>query len=220
MEITNSYVAGTIRAAATGSSGNYAGGLIGAINNNASGVIKATGAVVVADEITGGVPNLFIGTELQNTKLTYENIFARNDITLAYANENNKGTGAAMVQESMKRNPQDFLDGTFYEGTLGWDFESIWKMGQKYPVFQDQNDSGSGVTFLSEEKNCTISTVQNGVKIIPLEKLSVAIYDITGKLVYHSQHVSQTVQVFLTSGMYVIKTICQGVMDVVKVAVM
>lgn len=221
VEITNSYVAGTVRAAATNKTNNYAGGLIGVINNNvADALIKTDGAVVVANEISGGIPNLIIGSEINKTKLTCENTYVRNDITLVYADENNKGTGPAVVKESMKRNPQDFSDENFYLNTLGWDFELIWKMGNKYPLFQDQEeDPNTAITFFPGEKNCTILSIKGGIRLIPFNVLSFGIYDLTGKLIYANHNVTSSVEVPLSSGLYIVRTQCAGKENAVKAAV-
>ena len=220
LEITNSYIAGTVRGAATNSTTNYVGGLIGSINNNVAGaLVKATGTVVLADEITGGVPNLFVGTELNTTKFTYDNIFARNDITLTYADATKKGTGAAIVKPVMLRNPQDFKTEDLYLNTLGWDFESVWQMGNEYPVFLDQPTSIKNITYFSPPKNCNIATIPNGIKIIPLEKLSFDIYDTAGIIVFNRQNVSSSVDVFLRTGVYVVKTVSKGERNFIKVAV-
>jgi len=219
LEIDNSYIAGTVRGAATNSATNYVGGLIGSINNNASGAaIYASGAVVVADEITGGVPNLFIGTELNTTKFTFDNIFARNDISLTYADATKKGTGAAMVKPAMLRNPLDFLTEDLYLNTLSWDFESVWQMGEKYPIFIDQSTAIKNVTF-SGKKNCNISAIPNGITITPMKQLSLDVYDMTGKLVFNKQNISTPVDVFLNSGIYIVKTECKGEKNVIKVPV-
>jgi len=228
VEIDNSYFAGKIKAAATNRTNNYAGGLIGVINNNAGDAsITATNAVVVADEITGGAPNLFIGTELQGTKLVCDNCYARSDIALVYADENAKGTGAAMVTESMKMDPLYLITEDFYTDTMGWDFENIWTMGEEYPypIFMNQEEdpslpSGIPVIFFPEKKNCDIFAIQNGIRIVPLEQLSFAVYDMTGRLIFSSQNISSTVDVSLNSGIYVVRTVCQGERNVEKVAVM
>ena len=227
VEITNSYIAGTVRAEATNRTNTYVGGLIGVINNPGNaGAITATGSVVVADEITGGAPNLFVGTELQTAKLQYENIYARNDINLVYANENNKGTGAAMVTESMLVDPLYLKSEDFYT-EMEWDFDNIWTMGEEYPypIFMNQEEDpslplGIPVIFLPEKKNCNIFAIQNGIRIVPLEQLSFAVYDIIGRLIFSNPNVSSTVDVPLNSGIYIVRTVCQGERNVVKVAVM
>ena len=227
VEINNSYFAGTIKAAATNKTNNYAGGLIGVINNNAGDAsITATGAVVAADKITGGAPNLFIGTELQGAKLVCDNSYARNDIALVYADENAKGTGAAMVTESMKMDPLYLRTEDFYTDILGWDFENVWTMGEEYPypIFMNQEEdpslTGIPVIFLPEKKNCNVFTIQNGIRIVPLENLSFAVYDMTGRLVFGSQNINSTVDVPLTSGIYIVRTVYQGGRNAEKVAVM
>lgn len=221
VEITNSYVAGSIKAASAGRTDNYAGGLIGAINNNvADAQVKATGTVVVADEITGGTPNLFIGTELNKTKLVCENTYVRNDITLTYADENHKGTGAAMVTPSMERNHEDFMDEDFYMNTLSWDFELVWKMGRKYPIFIDQEDeSGIGATFFPGKENCNLFTIKNGIRLIPLENLSFGVYDLMGKQVYGRQNINSQVDIFLNPGVFLVRTSCDSGDNAVKVVV-
>ena len=229
VEINNSYFAGKLNATATNRTNTYAGGLIGVINNNAGDAsITATGSAVVADEIKGGAPNLFIGTELQGAKLVCDNTYARNDIALVYADENNKGTGAAMVTESMKRDPMDFMSSDFYTDVLEWDFDNVWRMGEEYPfpvfMYQDEDPpflpTGNPAIPFIAKKICTFATIQNGIRIIPFEKLSFGVYDVAGRLIFNSQNINSPVDVSLMSGIYVVRAHSKNGSSAMKVAVL
>ncbi|MCL2598058.1 MAG: hypothetical protein FWD66_10520, partial [Paludibacter sp.] len=82
-----------------------------------------------------------------------------------------------------------------------------------------QPTSIKNITYFSPPKNCNIATIPNGIKIIPLEKLSFDIYDTTGIIVFNRQNVSSSVDVFLRTGVYVVKTVSKGERNFIKIAV-
>jgi|GEM_PF-211582 len=189
LSVINAYVAGSVRANNTGSISNYAGGLFGVINSNntvVADIIKANSVVVVADEISGGTPNLFFGTALQAKTLVYDDIFARNDIQLSYAGTNH-GSGAGIVTQDMLLTPGDFSNQNFYQNTLGWDFNTIWKMqdGKDYPVLTTTRLS-SNPALNNDKAGWSIEIIQHGVKVIANLPVAIQIHDITGKIVYSS----------------------------------
>ncbi len=219
VRIENSHVCGTVKAATTNKVNNYAGGLIGAINNKADGAsIKAIGCVVLADEIAGGTPNLFISTEMNTTKLSCENCFVRDDLTLTYAKENYKGTGAEMVTEEMKKPLETLTSENFYRDILGWDFENIWKMGKSHPVFINQDDSYvNSIPPIIAGPDCNIVYTDQGLTVIPSKTLSLAITDTTGRKHFCQQNMRTPADITLRPGIYVMHISSLGEQNVRKI---
>ena len=221
LSVNNVYVAGLVRATNTNNSSNYAGGLFGVINSNNTVVsekISANSVAVVANEISGGTPNLFFGTALQAKTLSYDNIFARNDIQLVYAGTNH-GLGADIVEQEMLLTLAVFSNQDFYQNTLGWDFNTIWKIedGKVYPVFKTTPLSGEPVLH-SESANWSIKRVQQGVNIIANSPVAIHVHDLTGRLVYAAV-IQDEMLIPLQQGVYLIYAYAAGRKFALKVVI-
>lgn len=123
--VENVYVAGKIEAGTTAASQNAAG-LVALMTYN---FVQFFSSVVVADEITGGTPNLFYSNEAKRYPEYFEDLYARNDISLTYFDNDAKGGGAQIVRNDMLLAPERFRSQSFYQDTLLWDFENVWVMG-------------------------------------------------------------------------------------------
>ena len=165
--------------------------------------VKAKSVAVVANEIKGGVPNLFFGTALQAKTLVYDAIFARNDIQLAYAGTNH-GSGTEIVKQEMLLIPTIFANQTFYQHSLGWDFNATWKLqeGKDYPVFKTTQPS-SEPALHEEPSNWSIKTVQRGIKVIASSPLTIYVVDLIGRIVYASV-IQDEMLIPLHEGVYII----------------
>lgn len=219
--VTDGYVAGTVRAINTGNTSNYAGGLFGVINSPntvIADIIKAGSVAVVADEISGGTPNLFFGTALQTKTLVHNNIFARNDIPLNYAGTNH-GTGAAIVTPEMLLSPDNFLNQNFFQLTLGWDFNTIWEMqiGKEYPVLRT-NPLSSTPVLVDEKSAWRISNLPPGIRIDTNRPVSIQIHDMSGRMV-HTSFIQQESVVSLSTGFYILTVNDAGKVYTLKTAV-
>ncbi|MEA4981616.1 MAG: sulfatase-like hydrolase/transferase [Paludibacter sp.] len=219
--VTDGYVAGTVRAINTGNTSNYAGGLFGVINSPntvIADIIKAGSVAVVADEISGGTPNLFFGTALQTKTLVHNNIFARNDIPLNYAGTNH-GTGAAIVTPGMLLSHGNFLNQNFFQLTLGWDFNTIWEMrvGTDYPVLRT-NPLSSTPVLVDEKSAWRISNLPPGIKIDTSQPISIQIHDMSGRMV-HASLIQQNSVIALSRGFYILTVNDSGREYTIKTAV-
>jgi arylsulfatase B len=204
LSVINAYIAGSVSANNTSSASNYAGGLFGIINSNntvVADIIKANSVAVVTDEISGGTPNLFFGTALQSKTLIYNDIYARNDIQLSYAGTNH-GSGAGIVTQDMLLSPGDFSNQSFYQNTLGWDFNSIWKMqdGKVFPVLTPGLSSNQTP---GNNSGLSITIMQFGVKISTNRPVTIQVHDITGRIV-HASLIHQEFFIPLQQGVYII----------------
>ncbi len=221
LSVKNVYVAGSVRANNTSTVSNYAGGLFGVINSNntvATDLIKAESVAIVADEIRGGTPNLFFGTALQSKTLSFNQIYARNDIVLNYAGANH-GTGADVVTPQMRLSPADFSTQNFYRHTMGWDFNTVWQLqeGEKYPVLKTANVSGN--PSLPEERSIWhIKTLQKGLYMLVNEPRVIYIHDLTGRIVF-SDIVQRDTWISLQQGVYIVSTRAAGKTYTAKVLI-
>lgn len=202
VSISNSYVAGKIQITPANTRTYFAGGMIGAINNNVSGaLIQANSSVVAVDEITGGTPNLLLGGVLQTISLTTNEVYTRNDISLTYADPNNKGGGNLVVKSNMLLSPDIFLTRDFYETNLGWDFEGIWQIAAgNYPVLNAQTTSSDPSVG---EKTYKVFSMGKNILVETLENLKIRISDLSGKLI-HNGVVDSNVAIPVNEGFYVV----------------
>lgn len=200
----NVYAAGKLKINPISKSSSYAGGLIGAINNDANvSEIKAESCAVLFDKIEGGSPNLFLGTALLKNTLKYSNIYARDDINLVYADNSNKGTGASIVQTSMLKPNETFKYQNFYANTLGWNFNGIWIMraGNDYPVlaFGEQSNLIKELADLG----LLIYYSDGGVVIESRNVISINIFDLQARTVHVADNISSKTYIPLTQGGYI-----------------
>lgn len=202
VSINNSYAAGSIQVTPSNTRTFFAGGLIGAINNNTTGAsIQATSSMVGVDNIAGGTPNLLVGGVLQSTTLSSQKVYARNDISLVYADPTNKGGGDGLVKSGMLLSPTTFLTRDFYETELGWDLESVWDMEQgSYPVLN------SVTTSLAVSEDSELYKAYSQARNIVIETsamLKVKVADLSGKLIYRDDVVSG-ITIPVQEGFYVL----------------
>lgn len=206
LSVTNAYVAGTVRASNVGNSSNYAGGLFGVINSAntiVTDIIKVGSVAVVAKEISGGIPNLFFGTALQAKSLVYDKIFARNDIPLNYAGTNH-GSGAEIVRQEMLLPNDNLSTLEFFQNTLRWDFNSIWKMqeSKEYPVLKTDPLSDSSA-FANDKSSWIINILPQGLKINTDRPIAIQIHDMCGRIV-HSSDIYEERVIPLSTGFYIL----------------
>ncbi len=221
LTIENCHIAGTVRAADTSRTNNYAGGLIGVINNGAADAkVKTVGCVVLADKIEGGTPNIFVSHELNTTKLTLQRCFCRDDISLTYANDSEKGSGAAKVTSTMKKPLATIITEEFFKNRLRWDFDNVWKMGDEYPVFIDQDGNATNIALLETAKNnCNILYTEKGLTIIPQNAVAINIADAGGRCYYSNKNMHAATNINLLPGIYILQTTNMGERNVRKLLI-
>ena len=129
--IENVYVAGKLEAPFSSADNNVAG-IVPFLETD---FIQIKSAVVAVDEITGGTPNYFF---CRNRYLEYsENVYVRNDLDLKYYAPDDRGKGSLFVNNDMLVPKENFLQRSFYEEMLGWDFENVWTIEEgSYPVLK------------------------------------------------------------------------------------
>ena len=91
------------------------------------GKLTIRNSVSLYDAVSGYYAGRVVGNIDQN--VTYSNLYALSDMLV-----NRTNTG----YDGLDVSPADAASQTFYEDTLGWDFDTIWKMDKnlsKYPVF-------------------------------------------------------------------------------------
>lgn len=221
LSVKNVYVAGSVAANNTSTVSNYAGGLFGVINSSntvATDLIKAESVAVVADEIRGGTPNLFIGTALLSKTLSFNQIYARNDIVLNYAGTNH-GTGADVVTPQMRLTPAEFSNQDFYKNTLSWDFGNVWQLpeGKVYPVLKTANIS-SVKSLFDENSIWEIKTQQQDLNIRVSKPRTIYIHDLTGITVF-TGFIQYELLMQLRQGVYIISTFEAGKSYTAKVLI-
>lgn len=135
LQVEKIYMTGKVEAAATDANQNAAGIVAMIFSNN---FVQLRSCVIMPAEIIGGTPNLFYSNEAKRYPEYFEDLYARNDISLVYKNPDAKGGGAQIVKESMLLSPESFKEQSFYENTLLWDFDNVWRIGNDgYPELRN-----------------------------------------------------------------------------------
>jgi hypothetical protein len=198
LNIKQSYAAGTVKTTDPATT-NFAGGIVGYINNNnAATVITIDSTVVALTELAGGTNGIVLnrGTLVQGVVNLIDNQ-AKNNLGIT------ETTDATLVE------PAVLLTQDLYATTLGWDFVNIWKIeeGVGYPTFSWKNISG--VKPIISNLNWNIQPVNGGITITALENLSISVFEVTGRLI-HNANVFGQVNIPLNKGIYLIKAIGGG----------
>lgn len=199
LSVENVYVAGKLNGLNLTSYNNNMGGILGYTNSTA---IRIKSVAIVCSEITGGTPN-FVYSRAQYPEST-ESIYVRNDVTLSYFNEENKGKGAEYDKMDIHfAEPANFTTKDFYQTTLGWDFENVWSINEgEYPALI--NSGASGIKSTEENINCNIYATDGMIHVIPAESVEVDVFELTGK-VLHSESIHVETGIPVTAGLYIVK---------------
>lgn len=209
LSVENVYVAGTLNGLNLTSYNNNMGGILGYTNST---FIKIKSVAILCSKITGGTPN-FVYSRAQYPEIA-ESIYVRDDVTLSYFSDENKGKGAEYDKMDIHFvQPAVFTTADFYKTTLGWDFENVWTINEgEYPVLI--NSGGSGIVSYKENANCNLYATTGTIHIDPTEPVEVNIHDLTGKLL-HSEIIYSKTGVSMTPGLYIVK-LCEGDKESVK----
>ncbi len=78
----------------------------------------------------------------------------------------------------------DAKSAKFYKETLGWDFDTIWKIaeGEGYPVFRTKDDP-VGVVTEKVSEDMTVYSISGGIEVVASQAAQINIYAVDGRLV-------------------------------------
>ena len=206
--IENSYFSGTITAPAS-TQDNNAGGIIGTTGNERV-ILKSVASLATA--IDGGTAGQFVsrGPRL----VEFPNIYCRSNMQLS-RNVGDSGFGRA---SSAQNKPlSDFKQQSLYESTMGWDFDNTWSMQEDgFPVFRAKTTTGIKNQNVVGIKNLKVSQSNEQLTFEVTNPASVWIYETSGKLV-NRLDVSSSKSITLPQGIYIIRSISNGVVESTKV---
>lgn len=129
LTIKHSYSSGIVKTSDS-SVQNFAGGILGYINNNnVNTLIKLDSTVVLLNELTAGASSVFLSKGLAVATAT--------SLTGNYAKNN---LGVLTTTDGTLQSPESFTK-DFFENSLEWNFTKIWKMDEEtnLPIFSWQN---------------------------------------------------------------------------------
>lgn len=193
LKLQQVYATGVVKTTATDAS-NFAGGILGYVNNNnAATTIILDSTVVALNELAGGTNGIFLNRGklvLGTARLT--NNYAKNNLGIT---ETTDGTLVA---------PEVLLTRDFYANTLGWNFENIWTIvdGVSLPTFSWRNLSG--VKSLKDDLQWNIKASMSGISVSTAEKLKIRVIDIAGRQIYAASITNQ-VDIPLNQGIYLVR---------------
>jgi len=193
------YSAGIVKTTNSATS-NFAGGILGYVNNNnAATIIRLDSTVVALNQLAGGTNGIILnrGILVAGT-VTLNDNYARNDLGISSTSD---GTLIA---------PAVALSQNLYQNTLGWDFSYIWEMvdGVSYPTLSWSNLT-TAVNQSNDKQNWSICPSNTGITVSANEGLSLSIFEITGRLIYNA-NISGQVNIPLNKGTYLVKALGAG----------
>lgn len=193
LNIKQSYAAGTVKTTDAATT-NFAGSIVGYINNNnAATVITIDSTVVALNELSGGTNGIVLnrGTLVQGVVNLRDNQ-AKNNL------------GITVTADATLVEPAVLLTHNLYTNTLGWDFTNVWKIeeGVGYPTFSWMNVSGVKSVRNNLTWNCY--PINSGIAITSSENLSITVFAITGKVV-NKVKMNGQVNIHLNKGIYLVK---------------
>jgi hypothetical protein len=192
------YVAGIVKTTSTDPL-NFAGGILGYVNNpNTATIIRIDSSVVALTQLAGGTNGIIMNRGILAGTTTLNDNYARNDLGIT---ETTDGTLVA---------PSVVLSKNLYETTLGWDFMNLWEMedGVSYPTLS-WSYLTTGVNQSNDKQNWSIQSSNKGITVSSNENLSLSVLEITGRLIYNA-NVSGLVNIPLNKGIYIVKAIGGG----------
>ena len=138
---------------ATVSTGYPAGGLIGSMDavdkyseiessiSSIPGTLTVKNSVYLGNSVTGDTAGKIVGAVYRDEgsgEITLDKLYAIDDVELTSYSSNEYGYDGLTVSSS------DSVTRAFYEDTLGWDFDTVWKMDSSvspYPILQQISTS-------------------------------------------------------------------------------
>jgi hypothetical protein len=195
LKISNSYVAGTVTKT---DNSFYTGGIFGGVaasNTNTATLFELENSAVILSTIANDETSdlFFTTTSAFMGNSTLSNNYARNDL------------GFSSSTNGYLQNQGEFLNKSFYETTLGWDFTNVWAIedGVSYPTLSFNNVTAINNVAV-EKLACEIYASTTGIEITTSGFLSLKIFDLTGKLLTQKQ-VSGSTIIPLAKGLYIIQ---------------
>jgi len=215
--IINSYFTGTISVTRS----NYLTGdswdASGIASRTEGGHNSFTGVMSLASKINSGSGNEWLsyngGGFLVIDSAT---CFTRNDMALDPLVNPNRGGQFARATDSMKRPDADFKSAALFEAA-GWDFTNVWIIpaGGGYPVF---NPKYVGIPKVVNNTVNNLRVYSDGGNIVMIATAPTAawIYNLQGVLVDRSDFTGNH-SVALPRGIYIVKSVANGIVSAVKV---
>jgi len=155
VDIENCYFSGSIQ-----SKYGYVAAILGLDDRDGPVVVK--NCVCLATSIAGGNRSRIANWGSRSSQCTFEN---------NYALGSTQPTGGSWAGNDERNgitfiNDEDAFTASFYSETLGWDFATVWKMSDSYPVFRTDADNNIAVsigntgyaTFYYGEQNLVVPT--------------------------------------------------------------
>ena len=206
IEFRNVYVAGKIKSAWTNNAENSnVAGIIAVSENHP--YIKMNEVLVLADEISAGTPNLVYSRNgiNYNDFEAFNKIYARSDIVLNYADNNNRGPGGQIPDGVIQLSSlETFKTRQFYTDNLSWDFDNTWTINEgSLPVLKRKSQTNSQLNQKVTEY-CRLYPGLNELYIYPLSGISVDIFDMTGSKVFMAENLIVPQTIPLSKGIYLI----------------
>lgn len=207
-DIKNVYVAGKIESGNLNSQGANAAGIV-SLNEDKQVSVEAV--AIIPEYIKGGTPNYFVCRD--NDFLSASLVYARNDMpSFTYATADHGKEGYLVGNNLL--DPQTFLTQSFYQNTLGWDFETIWQMpAEGYPVFKS---TSTGIDVLPQVVHVHAYSSYGSVIISSEVKAKISVFDAMGRMVYSMELEGTSNPVKLNPGIYLISSEYKGVKNTIK----
>jgi hypothetical protein len=203
--IENSYFTGTVTAPPD-EPGNNAGGILGLTGNTA---VQFRGVASLASKVNGASSAQFVPANFLLVEQSH--IYARRDMELS-ANVYDANRAA---QEQIK-DLSEFKTQTLYE-SMGWDFKNVWEMAENgFPVFKAKFGTSIQMFHPANTKNLKVYPFNGGLTFETLHPTSVWIYTIIGILAARLDMQAYG-SIALPRGVYIVKSISQGIVESVKV---
>jgi uncharacterized sulfatase len=175
--------------------------------------IKMDEVLVLADTIGSATSNLFFcrrGPTYADFEL-FNKVYARSGIILNYLSATDKGRGGEIPDGVINYHDRNvFKTRQFYDDNLSWDFTNTWTINEnEYPVL---NRTKTSFGFRPQYKNDfkivgelqRISVQGNGV-------FSLALFDLSGRLIINKPVVSNQISIPATKGIYVVSLAQNGI---------
>jgi beta-galactosidase/beta-glucuronidase len=203
--IENSYFTGSV-SAPLDDAGNSAGGILGVAENVA---VQFRGVASLATGVTGGSAGQFAPTAFPLVEQT--NIYTRSNMVLS-ANS----YGANRATDTQRKYIAEFQTQALYN-SMGWDFDNVWEMPENgFPVFKAQ--FGTSIKNVSDLKSKNLKTYSSDGKLIfeSIHPASVWVYTAAGVL--SARLDTQKIEnITLPQGIYIVKSLSQGIVETAKV---
>ncbi|MDR0863884.1 MAG: hypothetical protein LBO74_02995 [Candidatus Symbiothrix sp.] len=202
--IENSYFTGMV-SAPLDNAGN-AGGILGSAENTA---VQFRGVVSLASSVKGGYAGQFAPTGFPLVEQT--NIYTRSNMELSA-----DSYGATRATSAQRKYIGEFQTQALYE-SMNWDFDNVWEMPENgFPVFKAQ--FGSPIKNASAIGSKNLKAYSSDGKLIFKSTYPASVWVYTAAGILSARLDTQKMgNIMLPQGIYIVKSLSQGIVETVKV---